>query len=123
VYGPLLLNVYVYGPLLLNVYVYGLLLLNVYVNGPLLLNVYVHGPLLLNVYVHDPLLYVCSAPSHHPIPPSHSSAGPNHVLPTGGTARFSGGLSVFSFLRVYGLETAPLPEFRLVSESKEPPPT
>lgn len=27
-------------------------------------------------------------------------AGPNHVLPTGGTARFSGGLSVFSFLRV-----------------------
>ncbi|MBI4568262.1 MAG: histidinol dehydrogenase, partial [Planctomycetes bacterium] len=25
---------------------------------------------------------------------------PNHVLPTGGTARFSGGLSVFSFLRV-----------------------
>ena len=27
-------------------------------------------------------------------------AGPNHVLPTGGTARFSGGLSVFHFLRV-----------------------
>ncbi|MBI4568651.1 MAG: histidinol dehydrogenase, partial [Planctomycetes bacterium] len=27
-------------------------------------------------------------------------AGPNHVLPTGGTARFSGGLSVFTFLRV-----------------------
>lgn len=26
--------------------------------------------------------------------------GPNHVLPTGGTARFSGGLSVFTFLRV-----------------------
>jgi histidinol dehydrogenase len=26
--------------------------------------------------------------------------GPNHVLPTGGTARFSGGLSVFNFLRV-----------------------
>jgi phosphoribosyl-ATP pyrophosphohydrolase/phosphoribosyl-AMP cyclohydrolase/histidinol dehydrogenase len=26
--------------------------------------------------------------------------GPNHVLPTGGTARFSGGLSVFDFLRV-----------------------
>ncbi len=26
-------------------------------------------------------------------------AGPNHVLPTGGTARFTGGLSVFSFLR------------------------
>jgi histidinol dehydrogenase len=25
-------------------------------------------------------------------------AGPNHVLPTGGTARFSGGLSVFTFL-------------------------
>ena len=27
-------------------------------------------------------------------------AGPNHTLPTGGTARFSGGLSVFNFLRV-----------------------
>jgi len=27
-------------------------------------------------------------------------AGPNHVLPTGSTARFSGGLSVFNFLRV-----------------------
>jgi phosphoribosyl-ATP pyrophosphohydrolase/phosphoribosyl-AMP cyclohydrolase/histidinol dehydrogenase len=26
--------------------------------------------------------------------------GPNHVLPTGGTARFSGGLSVFTFLRI-----------------------
>lgn len=27
-------------------------------------------------------------------------AGPNHVLPTGGTARFTGGLSVLTFLRV-----------------------
>ena len=27
-------------------------------------------------------------------------AGPNHVLPTGGTARTTGGLSVFTFLRV-----------------------
>jgi histidinol dehydrogenase len=27
-------------------------------------------------------------------------AGPNHVLPTGGAARHSGGLSVFSFLRL-----------------------
>ncbi len=27
-------------------------------------------------------------------------AGPNHVLPTGGTARHSGGLSVFTFLRI-----------------------
>lgn len=27
-------------------------------------------------------------------------AGPNHVLPTGGTARYTGGLSVFTFLRV-----------------------
>jgi phosphoribosyl-ATP pyrophosphohydrolase/phosphoribosyl-AMP cyclohydrolase/histidinol dehydrogenase len=27
-------------------------------------------------------------------------AGPNHVLPTGGTARVTGGLSVFTFLRV-----------------------
>ena len=26
-------------------------------------------------------------------------AGPNHTLPTGGTARFTGGLSVLSFLR------------------------
>ena len=28
------------------------------------------------------------------------AAGPNHVLPTGGTARYTGGLSVFTFLRV-----------------------
>lgn len=28
-------------------------------------------------------------------------AGPNHVLPTGGTARFTGGLSVMTFLRVH----------------------
>ncbi|HEY4003183.1 MAG TPA: histidinol dehydrogenase [Candidatus Xenobia bacterium] len=28
------------------------------------------------------------------------AAGPNHVLPTGGTARHTGGLSVFTFLRV-----------------------
>jgi phosphoribosyl-ATP pyrophosphohydrolase/phosphoribosyl-AMP cyclohydrolase/histidinol dehydrogenase len=27
-------------------------------------------------------------------------AGPNHVLPTGGTARWCGGLSVTTFLRV-----------------------
>uniref|UniRef100_A0A7S2SQY6 Histidinol dehydrogenase n=1 Tax=Rhizochromulina marina TaxID=1034831 RepID=A0A7S2SQY6_9STRA len=27
-------------------------------------------------------------------------AGPNHVLPTGGTARYSGGLSVFNFVRI-----------------------
>eukprot|EP01059_Diplonema_ambulator_P023624 TRINITY_DN3914_c0_g4_i2.p1 TRINITY_DN3914_c0_g4~~TRINITY_DN3914_c0_g4_i2.p1 ORF type:complete len:419 (+),score=91.64 TRINITY_DN3914_c0_g4_i2:46-1302(+) len=27
-------------------------------------------------------------------------AGPNHVLPTGGTARYTGGLSVFNFLRI-----------------------
>merc|ERR1712153_274274 len=27
-------------------------------------------------------------------------AGPNHTLPTGGTARSSGGLSVFTFLRI-----------------------
>ncbi|MHC5022188.1 MAG: histidinol dehydrogenase, partial [Planctomycetota bacterium] len=27
-------------------------------------------------------------------------AGPNHVLPTGGTARSTGGLSVLTFLRV-----------------------
>ena len=26
--------------------------------------------------------------------------GPNHTLPTGGTARYAGGLSVFSFLRI-----------------------
>jgi histidinol dehydrogenase len=27
-------------------------------------------------------------------------AGPNHVLPTGGTGKYTGGLSVFTFLRV-----------------------
>jgi phosphoribosyl-ATP pyrophosphohydrolase/phosphoribosyl-AMP cyclohydrolase/histidinol dehydrogenase len=28
------------------------------------------------------------------------AAGPNHTLPTGGTARYTGGLSVFNFLRI-----------------------
>lgn len=27
-------------------------------------------------------------------------AGPNHVLPTSGTAKYTGGLSVFTFLRI-----------------------
>merc|ERR1719163_1826827 len=27
-------------------------------------------------------------------------AGPNHVLPTGGTGRYTGGLSVFTFLAI-----------------------
>ena len=27
-------------------------------------------------------------------------AGPNHTLPTGGTGRYTGGLSVFNFLRI-----------------------
>lgn len=27
-------------------------------------------------------------------------AGPNHVLPTGGTGKYTGGLSVFTFLRI-----------------------
>jgi histidinol dehydrogenase len=30
----------------------------------------------------------------------HVWQGPNHVLPTGGTARYTGGLSVFTYLRV-----------------------
>ncbi len=37
-------------------------------------------------------------------------AGPNHVLPTGGTARLKGGLSVFTFLRIatwLQLDTSP----------------
>lgn len=37
--------------------------------------------------------------------------GPNHTLPTGGAARFTGGLSVLDFVRVHTwLETAPGPE-------------
>ena len=43
-------------------------------------------------------------------------AGPNHTLPTGGTARFTGGLSVFSFLRrPTWLEMEPGPERDLVA--------
>ena len=30
-------------------------------------------------------------------------AGPNHVLPTSGTAKYTGGLSVFTFLRIRDL--------------------
>ena len=43
-------------------------------------------------------------------------AGPNHVLPTAGTARFSGGLSVFTFLRVRTwLELGDNPEARALA--------
>ena len=43
-------------------------------------------------------------------------AGPNHTLPTGGTARFTGGLSVFSFLRrPTWLRLRPGPERDLVA--------
>lgn len=43
-------------------------------------------------------------------------AGPNHTLPTGGTARFVGGLSVFSFLRrPTWLRLEPGPERDLVA--------
>ncbi len=43
-------------------------------------------------------------------------AGPNHTLPTGGTARFAGGLSVFSFLRrPTWLRLGPGPERDLVA--------
>lgn len=37
-------------------------------------------------------------------------AGPNHVLPTGATARFSGGLSVFDFLRIRTWMTLETPD-------------
>ena len=37
--------------------------------------------------------------------------GPNHTLPTGGTARYTGGLSVFSFLAIRTwLDIEPPPE-------------
>jgi phosphoribosyl-ATP pyrophosphohydrolase/phosphoribosyl-AMP cyclohydrolase/histidinol dehydrogenase len=43
-------------------------------------------------------------------------AGPNHVLPTGGTARSTGGLSVFTFLRVRTwLELERGPELRALA--------
>ncbi|MCY3679619.1 MAG: histidinol dehydrogenase, partial [Gemmatimonadetes bacterium] len=43
-------------------------------------------------------------------------AGPNHTLPTGGTARFTGGLSVLSFLRrPTWLRLEPGPERDLVA--------
>lgn len=45
-------------------------------------------------------------------------AGPNHVLPTNGTARFSSGLSVFTFLRVRTfLESIASPDETLVRET------
>ncbi len=34
------------------------------------------------------------------------AAGPNHVLPTGGTARFRGGLSVYDFLKLVTVQQA-----------------
>ena len=37
-----------------------------------------------------------------PVPLGDYAAGPNHTLPTGGSARFSGGLTPFAFLRPQG---------------------
>ncbi len=44
-------------------------------------------------------------------------AGPNHVLPTGGTARSVGGLSVFTFLRVRTWLRVDAPEAELVEDA------
>ena len=49
-------------------------------------------------------------------------AGSNHVLPTGGTARYTGGLSVLSFLRcvhVVECDQAALAEFKHVRKALE----
>ncbi len=40
-----------------------------------------------------------SLAEHSPVPLGDYLAGSNHVLPTGGTARFASGLGVTSFLR------------------------
>lgn len=66
------------------------------------------GPEHLQLHIKDAFLYK-SKPKHYGgLFLGHVSAevlgdycaGPNHVLPTRGTARYSGGLSVFTFLRV-----------------------
>ncbi|MBX2796825.1 MAG: histidinol dehydrogenase [Myxococcales bacterium] len=44
-------------------------------------------------------------------------AGPNHTLPTGGTARFSGGLSVFQFLRIRTVMKLDAPSAVLVDDA------
>jgi phosphoribosyl-ATP pyrophosphohydrolase/phosphoribosyl-AMP cyclohydrolase/histidinol dehydrogenase len=45
--------------------------------------------------------------------------GPNHVLPTSGTARYTGGLSVFTFLRVRTwMRSAPAPALAGGEEDK-----
>jgi histidinol dehydrogenase len=42
----------------------------------------------------------CSWARSRPRSSATTASGPNHTLPTGGVARFKGGLSVFDFLRI-----------------------
>ncbi len=44
-------------------------------------------------------------------------AGPNHVLPTGGTARFSSGLSVLTFMTVRTFQEVDRPDSELLRDS------
>jgi histidinol dehydrogenase len=39
------------------------------------------------------------------------ASGTNHILPTGGCARFTGGLSVFSFLKIQTYQKITSPDF------------
>jgi histidinol dehydrogenase len=44
-------------------------------------------------------------------------AGPNHVLPTGGVARFRGGLSVLDFLKIMTVQELSRPGLRKLAPS------
>jgi histidinol dehydrogenase len=44
-------------------------------------------------------------------------SGPNHVLPTGGVARFRGGLSVLDFVKVMTVQEIPRPGLRKIAPS------
>ncbi|SEC28561.1 histidinol dehydrogenase [Paramicrobacterium humi] len=66
-----------------------------------------YGPEHLEIHTHDPratLQHITSAGAiflgpHSPVSLGDYMAGSNHVLPTGGQARFSSGLGAYTFLR------------------------
>jgi histidinol dehydrogenase len=43
------------------------------------------------------------------------ASGPNHVLPTGGAARFRGGLSVLDFVKMIGVQEVSRPGLRRIA--------
>jgi len=52
---------------------------------------------------------------YSPQPAGDYASGPNHVLPTGGAARFRGGLSVLDFVKLISVQKLSQPGLRQIA--------